>query len=170
MHSDRFLVAANLFRSKELIAAAVIYPGSFAEPSFSYVSRGRSRTSFLFQRGDRLSPALDHALNEHIRGTAISWSLVTAHPHCSPESALALAVIRAVERWVTRQNRLPSLAQTCVLIPTKKLLTDLPSTLQQITGSKDWRTAAARVLCRHRAVQDAGDRYIESKMCRVLRC
>lgn len=150
----QFLVAANLLVGKKLIAAAVIYPSTVAEPSFSYTLHGRSRTAFLYQRGDRVPPSLYPALNEHIRATAVSWALVTAHPQCPPEAALELAVIRSVERWVSRQKALPRLSETCVLLPTKKPLAELPATLKQITNHKDWRTAAARALCHHRAAQE----------------
>jgi hypothetical protein len=154
MSATRFFVAANLLVGRKLIAAAVVYPSEVEEPSFSYTLHGRSRTAFLYQRGDRVPPALDASLNDHIRSTAVSWALVTAHPQCAPEAALELAVIRAVERWVTRQKTLPSLAETCVLLPTKKPLADLPAALKQITNAKDWHMAAARALCRYRAAQE----------------
>ena len=155
MDSAKFLVATNLLVSKKLIAAAVIYTNDVAEPSFSYTLHGRSRTAYLYQRGDRVPTALDASLNEHIRSTAVSWALVTAHPQCPPEAALELAVIRAVERWVTRQNNLPSLSDTYVLLPTKKMLAALPASLKQIPNVKDWHTAAARALCRYRATQES---------------
>jgi len=155
MDNVRYLVAANLFRGKKLIAAAVVYAASVEEPEFVYTLHGRSRTAFLYRRGDKVPASLSPALNEHIRSTAVSWALVTAHPLCPPEAALELAIIRAVERWVCRQKTLPSLAETCVLLPTKKPLTDLPATLKQITNAKkDWHIAAAGALCRHRAAQE----------------
>jgi hypothetical protein len=155
MDNVRYLVAANLFRGKKLIAAAVVYSAETAEPSFAYTLHGRSRTAFLYRRGDKIPPALSPALNDHVRSTAVSWALVTAHPQCSPEAALELAIIRAVERWVCRQTTLPSLTETCVLLPTKKPLSDLPLTLKQITNAKkDWHIAAAGALCRHRASQE----------------
>lgn len=155
MYNARYLVAANMVSGKKLIAAAVVYASGVEEPSFSYTLHGRSRTAFLYRRGDKVPPALNSALNEHIRSTAVSWALVTAHPRCPPEAALELAVIRAVERWVCRQNVLPSLSETCVLLPTKKPLTDLPATLKQITNAReDWHVAAARALCRYRATQE----------------
>jgi hypothetical protein len=155
MDSVRYLVAANLFRGKKLIAAAVVYSASVEEPEFVYTLRGRQRTSFLYRRGDNVPASLNPALNEHIRSTAVSWALVTAHPLCPPEAALELAVIRAVERWVCRQTALPSLGETCVLLPTKKPLSALPANLKQVTRLKnDWRTAAARALCRHHASQE----------------
>jgi hypothetical protein len=155
MDNVRYLVAANLFRGKRLIAAAVVYAASVEEPEFSYTLRGRSRTAFLYRRGDKVPAVLNPALNEHIRSTAVSWALVTAHPMCPPEAALELAIIRAVERWVCRQSAMPSLAETCVLLPTKKPLTDLPPALKQITNAKkDWHIAAAGALCRHRAAQE----------------
>lgn len=154
MEPARFLVAANLLVTKKLIAAAVVYSQDVAEPEFAYTLHGRTRTAYLYRRGDRVPPSLDASLNEHIRSTAVSWALVTAHPQCPPEAALELAIIRAVERWVCRQSSLPSLAETCVLLPTKKPLLELPSNLKQITNSKDWHTAAARALCRYRAAQE----------------
>jgi len=154
MHNARFLVAANLIYGKQLIAAAVVYARETAEPSFVYTISGRSRVAYLYRRGDRVPPTLDAALNEHIRSTAVSWALVTAHPDCPPESALALAIVRAVERWVCRHNTLPSLGETCVILPTRKPLADLPTNLKQVTRTKDWHTAAARALCRHRAAQE----------------
>lgn len=154
MGHAQFLVAANLLVGKRLIAAAVIYPTAVAEPSFSYTLHGRSRTAFLYQRGDRVPPSLYPALNDHIRTTAVSWALVTAHPQCPPEAALELAVIRSVERWVSRQKSLPRLSETCVLLPTKKPLAELPAALKQITNHKDWHTAAARALCHYRAAQE----------------
>jgi hypothetical protein len=155
MSHVRYTVAANSFVGKKrLIAAAVVYPDEVAEPSFSYLLHGRSRTAFLYQRGDRVPPAVDASLTEYIRSTAVSWALVTAHPLCPPEAALELAIIRAVEKWVTRQNVLPSLSDTRVLLPTKKPLHDLPVALKQIVNAKDWHTAAARALCRYRASQE----------------
>lgn len=154
MEPARFLVAANLLVDKKLIAAAVIYAYDIPEPEFSYTLHGRNRTAYLYQRGDRIPSTLYAALNDHIRSTAVSWALITAHPQCPPEAALELAIIRAVERWVCRQNTLPSLAETCVLLPTKKPLAELPSGLKQITNIKDWHTAAARALCRYRAAQE----------------
>lgn len=150
----KYLVAANLLPGKKLIAAAVVYPNEVAEPEFSYTLHGRSRTAYLYRRGDRVPPALDASLNEYIRSTAVSWALVTAHSACPPEAALELAIIRAVERWVTRQKVLPSLAETCVLLPTRRPLAELPPALKQITNIRDWHTAAARALCRYRAAQE----------------
>ena len=154
MDNVRYLVAANLVSGKKLIAAAVVYAAVTAEPSFMYSLHGRRRTAFLYRRGDRVPPALDAALNEHIRSTAVSWALVTAHIRCPPEAALELAIIRAVERWVCRQSSLPSLAETCVVLPTRKPLKELPVTLKQVTNVRDWHTAAARALCRYRAAQE----------------
>lgn len=155
MDHVRYLVAANLFLGKKLIAAAVVYPVATAEPEFVYTLHGRKRTAFLYRRGDRVHSALAPALNDHIRTTAVSWALVTAHPRCPPEAALELAIIRAVERWVCRQNQLPSLAETCVLLPTKKPLSELPPALKQVTNAKkDWHIAAAGALCRFRAAQE----------------
>lgn len=154
MDSAKFLVATNVLVAKKLIAAAVVYTNDVVEPSFSYTLHGRNRTAYLYQRGDRVPPVLNASLNDHIRSTAVSWALVTAHPECPPEAALELVIIRALERWVTRQHSLPSLADTCVLLPTKKPLADLPSALRQIPNSKDWHTAAARALCRYRAAQE----------------
>lgn len=154
MHNDRFLVAANLVRGKKLVAAAVVYASGVEEPSFSYTIKGRSRTSFLYRRGDKVPPSLDASLNEHIRSTAVSWSVVTAHPDCAPAAALELAIIRAVERWVCRQPSLPSLDEMSVLLPVKKPLAELPSALKQHTNTRDWHTAAARALCRYRIAQE----------------
>jgi len=154
MDNVRYLVAANLVSGKKLIAAAVVYAATTEEPSFVYSLRGRRHTAFLYRRGDRVPPSLYAALNEHIRSTAVSWALVTAHPRCPPEAALELAVIRAVERWVCRQRALPSLTETCVILPTRKPLADLPAALKQRTNFKDWHTAAARALCQYRATQD----------------
>jgi len=151
MDNVRYLVAANLVSGKKLIAAAVIYAVKTEEPSFVYSLHGRSRTAYLYRRGDRVHPSLHAALDEHIRSTAVSWALVTAHPRCPPEAALELAVIRAVERWVCRQDKLPSLSETCVILPTRKPLADLPSAIKQLTRVNDWHTAAARALCRYRA-------------------
>jgi hypothetical protein len=154
MDHVRYLVAADLVFGKKLIAAAVIYAVTTEEPSFVYSLRGRSRTAFLYRRGDRVPPSLYAALNEHIRSTAVSWALVTAHRRCPPEAALELAVIRAVERWVCRQATLPSLAETCVVLPTRRPLTELPPSIKQLTNTKDWHTAAARALCRYHATQE----------------
>jgi hypothetical protein len=150
----RFLVAADLIRGKKLVAAAVVYDSAVTEPSFAYTLHGRSRVGYLYRRGDRIPPVLDTALNEHIRDTAVSWSLVTAHAQCPPEAALGLAVIRAVERWVCRQTILPNLSEIEIILPTKKPLVDLPALLKQITHTKDWHTAAARALCRYRSVRE----------------
>jgi hypothetical protein len=154
MDNVRYLVAANLVYDRKLIAAAVVYSSTMEEPSFAYTLHGRSRTAFLYRRGDRVPVSLYSALNDHIRNTAVSWAIVTAHLRCPPEAALALAVVRAVERWVCRQDVLPSLAETCVLLPTKKPLVDLPSNLKQVTNSKDWHTSSARALCRYRATKE----------------
>lgn len=155
MSNPRYVVATNLIRGKQIIAAAVIYSSEVVEPSFSYTIRGRNRTAYLYRRGDRVPSTLDASLSEHIRNSAVSWALVTAHASCSPDAALELAVIRAVERWVCRQTHLPSLAETLILLPTKKPLADLPATLVQMINVKDWHTASARALCRYRALLDA---------------
>jgi hypothetical protein len=154
MSPSRFLVAANVLTGKKLIAAAVVYANDVEEPSFTYTLHGRTRTAFLYQRGDRIPPSLDASLNAHIRNTAVSWALVTAHLRCPPEAAIELAIVRALERWVCRQRDLPSLAETCVLLPTKKPLADLPPVLKQVTNARDWQLAAARALCRYRAAQE----------------
>jgi hypothetical protein len=154
VHHARFLVAANLVRGKKLVAAAVVYDSGVEEPSFSYTIKGRSRIAFLYRRGDRVPPALDASLNDHIRSTAVSWSVVTAHPDCPPAAALELAVIRAVERWVCRQPSLPSLSEMAVLLPVRKPLAELPVALKQQLNTRDWHTAAARALCRYRATKE----------------
>ena len=154
VHNARFLIAANrIYSGRHLIAAAVIYAHDVAEPSFTYILGGRKHTAHLYRRSDRVPPALDAALNVYIRDTALSWASVTAHLECPPEKALALAVVRAIERWVCRQPALPGLAETCLLLPTKKLLTDLPAAFHQITRSKGWHVAAARALCRYHAAK-----------------
>jgi len=155
MAQPNFVVAVNLFKGPtQMIAAAVIYAGTVEEPSFSYVLNGRSRIAFLYRRGDRVPPGLDAALNAHIKETASSWALVTAHLDCPPETALALAIVRAVERWVCRRTTFPSLAETCVLLPGRRLLKTLPPNLQQVTKVKDWHIASARALCRYHAAKE----------------
>lgn len=155
MAQPNFVVAVNLFKGPtQMIAAAVIYAGTVEEPSFSYVLNGRSRIAFLYRRGDRVPPGLDAALNAHIKETASSWALVTAHLDCPPETALALAIVRAVERWVCRRETFPSLAETHVLLPGRRLLGTLPPGLQQVIKVKDWHTASARALCRYYATQE----------------
>ncbi len=149
----RYVVAANLLRGKQLIAAAVIYPSSTAEPLFTYTIKGRQWTAHLYQRGDQVPASLDSALSDHIRRTAESWAWVTAHPECPAEPAIALAITRAVERWVCALEEPPDLSALSVLFPTKKQLPDLPASLHQQPATKDWHTAAARALCRHRAGQ-----------------
>jgi len=150
----RYLIATDFILGKKLIAAAVVYSSSTEEPSFSYTLHGRSRTGFLYRRGDSVPPSLYAALNEYVRDTAVSWALVTAHAQCSPEVALELAVVRSVERWMCRQAVMPSLSDTCVMLSTRKILTDLPPAIQQIPSTKDWHTASARALCRYRASKE----------------
>lgn len=144
-----FLVANHKLR-----AAAVIYPSTTEEPSFTYASHGRTHVSFLYRRGDRVPPALNSSLNDYIRSTAVSWAVVAAHPTCPPDVAMELSVVRAVERWVTRQHTFPRLTDTYLFLPTKKPLTLLPKDLKQVTGSKTWQVYAARALCRHSATQE----------------
>jgi hypothetical protein len=150
----RYIVAVNFVRGSRLVASAVIYAANTPEPSFSYVIKGRSRVAYLYRRGDRVPAALDAALVEHIKGTAVSCALIIGHPTCCPESAMALAVMRALELWVVRQPVLPALTDIQILIPTKKRLDLTPDTLKQHTHTKDWHTAAARALCRNRVAQE----------------
>lgn len=159
----RYVVAVNAVVGRQLLAAAVIYTREMPEPSFTYLLHGSKRTSFLYRRGDKVPTVLDAALNEHIRSTAASWALVTAHPQCALETALELAVIRAVERFVCRQDVLPSLEDMCVAIPTLKFLENLPPTLKQFTHIRDWRIAAARALCRYQLNQETGWKFNGTK-------
>lgn len=156
MNRARYLVATNLLCGEsKLIAATVIYRSEMKEPSFVYTLRGRKRTAYLYRRGDHVPLAIEPALTDHIQSTAVSWALVTAHPACAPEQALALSVVRAMERWVCRENTLPNLSETCLLLATRKILTALPENMRQIPHVKDWHTSAARALCRHRAQVEA---------------
>ncbi len=156
MNDARYLVAANLVYGKQLIAAAVIFLQDTEEPEFSYTLRGRPRRAHLYRRGDRVPPSLDAALSDHVRSSAVSWALVTAHLQCPPEAALELAVIRAMERWVCREDILPNLIQTELVLPLRKPLPSLPRNFKQLTNVRDWHTAAARALCRYRASQEQG--------------
>lgn len=149
MANPQYVVAANFLPGKKLVAAAVIYTLDVPEPSFTYPARGKNRVVFLYRRGHRVPPQFVPSLNEYIRRSAISWALVTAHPSCPPENALALAIVRAVERWHCRHAKLPSLTDTAVHLPLRRPLSDLPRNLRQVVNVKDWRTAAARALCRH---------------------
>jgi len=151
----RYVVAVNFVRGQRLAASAVVYASSVPEPSFAYTIKGRSRVAYLYRRGDRVPPSLDAALVDHIKGTAVSCALITGHPTCSPEVAMQLAVMRALELWVCRQPVLPELTDIQILIPTKKRLALVPDTLKQHTKTKDWHTAAARALCRYRVSQEA---------------
>lgn len=155
MYRASYIVATNFLVTDQLLAAAVIYPREVEEPTFSYTVNRRNQTAYLFRRGDKVPASLASALNDYIRKSAVSWALISAHPRVPPETALTLAIIRAVERWVCRTNKLPLLNETCVLLPTKKELADLPSHLRQVTNTKDWRTAAARALCRYRATNQS---------------
>jgi hypothetical protein len=150
-----YFVAANFIRrGGQLVAAAVVFEDSVPEPSFTYKLTKRQRTTYLYRRGDAVPPALNTALEAHIRNTAISWAVVSAHRACPPSEALALAIIRAVEKWVCRQSSLPALADTCVILPARKSLTALPAALKQVTRVKNWHTAAARALCRSYAAKE----------------
>ena len=154
MSNVRYVVAVNFVRGQRLVASAVVYAASVPEPSFSYTIKGRSRVAYLYRRGDRVPPSLDASLVEHIKGTAVSCALISGHPSCVPETAMALAVMRALELWVVRQPVLPELTDIQILLPTKKRLDLDPDTLKQHTHTKDWHTAAARALCRYRVAQE----------------
>ena len=150
-----YLVAASFIRrDNRLIAAAVVYGHDVPEPSFTYKLTARQRTTYLYRRGDTVPPALNASLYAHIRSTATSWASVTAHQHCPPAEALSLAIIRAVEKWVCRQVDLPSLQDTCVLLPTRRSLASLPASLKQLTRVNDWHVASARALCRYYASRE----------------
>lgn len=154
MRSASYIIAANyLVTDDRLVAAAVVDTSVTAEPSFTYTLYGRNRTAFLFQRGDKIPEVLYASIDDHIRTTSLSWSVVSAHPNCPPESALALAVVRAIERWVCREDDLPSLTALFVQTATKRILPALPSTLNQEVNVKNWRVAAARALCRHHVIK-----------------
>lgn len=155
MSNIRYVVAVNFVRGQRLAASAVVYASSVPEPSFAYTIKGRSRVAYLYRRGDRVPPSLDAALAEHIKGTAVSWSLMLGHPDCDPEFAMALAVMRALELWSCRQSVLPSLSEIDILLPSKKRLVLTPDVLKQHPKTKDWHTAAARALCRYRVSQES---------------
>lgn len=154
MSHVRYLVAANFVRGQRLVASAVVYADDVPEPSFSYTIKGRSRVAFLYRRGDRVPASLGAALADHVKGSAVSWSLMLGHPDCAPEFAMALAVMRALELWSCRQSVLPSLSEIEILLPSKKRLELTPDVIKQHTKTKDWHTAAARALCRHKAAQE----------------
>ena len=147
---QQYIVAADAIRGDKLFAAAVIYPRGTPEPTFTYEINGRKRTSPLYQKRGRIPSSLASALSEYVKTTALGWAVIVAHPDCPTEKALALAVVRAVERWFCRTNSLPRLEDTQLVLPSKKQLCDLPGTLTQVTASKDWRTGAALALCRHK--------------------
>ena len=149
-----YILAADVLRSDKLIAAAVIYDSSTAEPSFSFVHKGKPRTEYLYRKGGRIPGFLASALSEHIRTTALSWSLVTAHAGCPQEKALELAVIRALERWVCRLTAAPKLEETRLHLRGTKPLPSLPQNVQQLTKIKDWRISSARALCRHHELKE----------------
>lgn len=150
MANPQFVVSANFIASTQLVAAAVIYRYDFPEPSFAYPARGKTQVVSLYRRGHRVPPQFLPALSDYIRGSSVSWALVTAHPECPPSSALSLAIVRAVERWYCRQP-LPSLKDVFVHLPLRHPLEDLPSNLHQAVNVHNWRTAAARVLCKNYA-------------------
>lgn len=146
----KYVVAVDYLRGNSLYAAAVVYPESTPEPSFTYKAGARTIVSHLYRRGDRIPPAIDPALSNYVRSNALSWSVVCAHQNADVSKALALAIVRSLELWYCRTNALPQLSETRVELPLKKRLSDLPESMTQITSSKDWRVFAARALCRHK--------------------
>lgn len=146
----KYVVAVDYLRGSTLYAAAVVYPGSTPEPSFTYRAGNRTVVSNLYRRGDRVPPSIDPSLSAHVKSTALSWSTVTAHPETPISKVMTLAIVRAIELWFCRTSTLPRLTDAHVHLPTKTKLNDLPEGLVQITASKDWRLFAARALCRHK--------------------
>lgn len=154
----KYVVAVDYLRGKTMHAAAVVYPGATREPSFTYKAGNRTVVSHLYRRGDRVPTSIDSALSGHVRDTALSWSVVSAHPDADLDKVLTLAIVRAMELWFCRASTLPSLAETCVVLPVKRKLNELPSSLAQFPSVKDWRVGAARALCRHKNATEQSER------------